>query len=120
MFTTFDAASQKLSTCRPLECQFAHNRGMNDAHTADGLGRFLTLADTAELLSISTRQASALVRSGELPAIKVGASGQWRIERTILEDYIEAKYEETRRMNLWQQADLAGLAELPFGGPPQR
>ncbi len=93
---------------------------MNDAHTADGLGRFLTLADTAELLSISTRQASALVRSGELPAIKVGASGQWRIERTILEDYIEAKYEETRRMNLWQQADLASLAELPFGGPAQR
>jgi excisionase family DNA binding protein len=89
---------------------------MNDALTADGLGRFLTLTDTAELLSISARQAYALVRSGELPAIKIGASGQWRIERTVLEDYIEAKYEETRRMNLWQQADMASLAELSFGG----
>jgi excisionase family DNA binding protein len=84
---------------------------------ADGLGRFLTLADTAELLSISTRQAYALVRSGELPAIKVGASGQWRVERTVLESYIEAMYEETRRMNLWNQSDFGNLSELSFGEP---
>jgi excisionase family DNA binding protein len=84
---------------------------------ADGLGRFLTLADTAELLSISTRQAYALVRSGELPAIKVGASGQWRVERTVLELYIEAMYEETRRMNLWNQSDFGNLSELSFGEP---
>ena len=89
---------------------------MNDA-TADGLGRFLTLADTAELLNITTTQAYALVRSGELPAIKVGASGQWRIERSILESYIEAMYEETRRMSLWNQADYTNLTELTFGEP---
>lgn len=34
------------------------------------LGRFLTLADTADVLNISASQAYALVRSGELPAIK--------------------------------------------------
>lgn len=92
----------------------AHNRGMNDA-THDELGRFLTIADTAEVLSISTNQAYALVRSGELPAIKVGASGLWRVERTVLEGYIEAMYEETRRRSLWNQSDYANLSELGIG-----
>ena len=76
------------------------------------LGRFLTIADTAEVLNISANQAYLLVRSGELAAIKVGASGRWRVERTVLEDYIEAKYEENRRINLWHQVDLSGLAEF--------
>ena len=77
-----------------------------------GLGRFLTIADTAEVLNISANQAYQLVRSGELPAIKVGAAGRWRVERSILEAYIEGKYEETRRINLWHQADFASLAEF--------
>lgn len=88
-----------------------------NATPADGIGRFLTLADTAEVLSISTKQAYALVRSGELPAIKVGASGQWRVERSVLESYIEAMYEETRRMNLWNQSDFANVAEFSLGDP---
>jgi len=87
---------------------------MNDA-TDDELGRFLTIADTAEVLSISTSQAYSLVRSGELPAIKVGASGLWRVERTVLEGYIEAMYEESRRRSLWHQSDYANLAELGIG-----
>jgi len=86
-----------------------------NAIPADGLGRFLTLADTAEVLSISAKQAYALVRSGELPAIKVGASGQWRVERTVLEAYIEALYEQTRRMNLWHQSDYANVSEFSLG-----
>jgi excisionase family DNA binding protein len=90
---------------------------MDDA-TAEGLGRFLTLADTAELLNITTTQAYALVRSGELPAIKVG-SGQWRVERAILEAYIEALYEETRRMGLWNQSEYGNITELTFGEPRQ-
>jgi hypothetical protein len=36
-----------------------------------------------------------MVRSGELPAIKVGGRGQWRIEASKLEEYIEGKYAET-------------------------
>jgi excisionase family DNA binding protein len=80
----------------------------------DELGRFLTLADTAEELSISARQAYALVRSGELPAIRVGSSGQWRVERAVLESYIAAMYEETRRMSLWNQSDFASVSEFSF------
>lgn len=58
--------------------------------------RFLTLSDVAEVLNISAAQAYALVRSGELPAIKVGGRGQWRIEETKLEEYIQTSYQRTR------------------------
>ncbi|MCU1506737.1 MAG: hypothetical protein QOD27_1731 [Microbacteriaceae bacterium] len=89
---------------------------MNDIESASGLGRFLTLADTAEILNVSASQTYALVRSGELPAIKVGGSGHWRVERSVLESYIEAKYEESRRLSLWNQSNYADLPEL-FGAP---
>lgn len=57
--------------------------------------RFLTLADVAEILSISSSQAYALVRSGELRGIKIGGRGQWRVETTELELFIERMYAET-------------------------
>jgi excisionase family DNA binding protein len=59
--------------------------------------RFLQLADVAEILNISAAQAYALVRSGELPAIKVGGRGQWRVEATQLEAYIQRAYDDTKR-----------------------
>lgn len=58
--------------------------------------RFLQLADVAEVLNISASQTYALVRSGELPAIKIGGRGQWRVERSQLEAYIQRAYEQTR------------------------
>lgn len=58
--------------------------------------RFLQLADVAEVLNISAAQVYALVRSGELPAIKIGGRGQWRVEASELESYIARMYEETR------------------------
>jgi len=58
--------------------------------------RFLTLADVAETLNISAAQTYALVRSGDLPAIKVGGRGQWRVEASELESYIARQYEQTR------------------------
>lgn len=58
--------------------------------------RFLTLADVTEVLNISSAQAYALVRSGELPAIQVGGRGQWRVEATELEAYIQRMYAQTR------------------------
>ena len=58
--------------------------------------RFLLLSDVAEVLNISSSQAYALVRNGELPAIKIGGRGQWRVERTELEEYIQRAYAQTR------------------------
>ncbi|MEJ5946165.1 helix-turn-helix domain-containing protein [Pseudokineococcus basanitobsidens] len=80
--------------------------------------RFLPLADVAEILSISSAQAYALVRSGDLPAIKVGGRGQWRVETTELEEYIRRMYSQTRAL-----VDRGGLdaadgpsADVPGGG----
>jgi excisionase family DNA binding protein len=67
--------------------------------------RFLQLADVAEMLNISARQAYTLVNSGELPAIRVGGRGQWRIEATELEAFIARKYAETRAMVDTQPAE---------------
>jgi excisionase family DNA binding protein len=66
--------------------------------------RFLTLTDVAEVLNISMSQTYALVRNGELEAIKIGGRGQYRVEREKLESYIARMYDETRKF----------LAEHPF------
>ena len=50
--------------------------------------RFLDLADVCEILTISSAQAYALVRSGELPATRVGGHGEWRVEPRVLEEYV--------------------------------
>ena len=72
--------------------------------TAD---RFLTLADVAEILNISTSQTYALVRSGDLKGIQIGGRNQWRVERTRLEEYINDAYDRT----------AASLTDLPSALP---
>jgi excisionase family DNA binding protein len=69
-----------------------------------GTPRFLTLADVAEVLNTSSAQVYALVRRGELPAIKIGGRGQWRVEASKLEEYIAQAYDATK----------AFVAEHPF------
>lgn len=75
-------------------------------HTAAMAPRFLLLADVAEILNIKPRQVYTLLHSGELPAIQVGGKGQWRIEASQLEAYIERKYAETRAMVEREQTDV--------------
>ena len=71
--------------------------------------RFVPLSDVAETLSISSSQAYALVRSGELRAIKVGGRGQWRVEVTEIESYIERQY--LRTASLIEQENAAERAK---------
>ena len=54
--------------------------------------RIEALAPVRELYS------ARLVRSGDLPAIKVGGRGQWRVETVELEAYIQRMYAETREL----------------------
>jgi excisionase family DNA binding protein len=68
--------------------------------------RFLLLSDVAEVLNISAAQAYALVRNGDLAAIKVGGRGQWRVEAQVLETYIQDAYARTRDF----------VSSHPFGG----
>jgi len=70
------------------------------------MSRFLTLAEVADELAISQSQAYALARHGDLPAVKLGGRGQWRVERARLETWLEEKHEETRRF----------IADNPFPG----
>jgi excisionase family DNA binding protein len=58
--------------------------------------RFLTLENVADFLNVSVPQAYSLVRSGELPAIKIGGRGIWRVDRRQLETYIEQLHEKTK------------------------
>ncbi|WP_179872403.1 helix-turn-helix domain-containing protein [Microcella indica] len=76
------------------------------------IGRFVTLADVAEILSLSAAEVLALVRSGELPAIRLGSIGQWRVESSVLESFIADKYDEAKRMALWNEAEFADVAEI--------
>ena len=75
--------------------------------------RFLTLADVAETLNISASQTYALVRSGELPAIKIGGRGQWRVEASELESYIARMYEQTAVFVKEHPLTRDEFAELP-------
>jgi excisionase family DNA binding protein len=75
-----------------------------------GEPRFLSLSDVSEVLNISAAQAYALVRRGDLPAIKIGGRGQWRIEASELEAYIERQYSQTRdfiERHPWRDGDDA-------------
>jgi len=76
------------------------------------LGRFLTLADVAEILRLTTGEVLTLVRSGELPAIRLGSIGQWRVEHGVLDLFITDKYDESRRLAMWNEAQYADVAEL--------
>ena len=61
-----------------------------------GTPRFYTLTEVAEVLNTSSAQVYAMVRRGDLPAIKIGGRGQWRVESTQLEDFIQRMYAETK------------------------
>jgi len=54
--------------------------------------RFLTLADVAEILNTTVAQVKALVSRKELRALQIGGRGQWRIETSELESFIERMY----------------------------
>jgi excisionase family DNA binding protein len=74
--------------------------------------RFLLLDDVAAELSTSRSQIYSLVRSGALAAVKFGGRGQWRVERSKLEEYIAAAYTDTER---WVRDNPFGNTEDDAG-----
>lgn len=65
--------------------------------------QFITLDEVQVVLSISRSQAYALVRTGDLRALRVGGRGQWRVELTELDACIGRCY---------QVAEAATAAEI--------
>ena len=49
--------------------------------------RLLTLTEAADILQVSTRTLQRMIRSGKLPALKVG--GQWRILESRFQDWVQ-------------------------------
>jgi excisionase family DNA binding protein len=72
--------------------------------------RFYRLEDVATILNVRVAQVYALVRSGELPAVKLGGRGVWRVDRNQLEEYIERLHDETRE---WAKAHPLSGSESP-------
>ncbi len=68
--------------------------------------QFVVLSEVAEILGISASQTYALVRGGELRAIKVGGRGQWRVEAAQLDELVQRMYDQTATF----------VAEHPYGG----
>lgn len=110
----------KLSTPRTASDGEVDNRVMIQNGPGDAIGRFLTVADAAEVLAVDVETVHDLILSGELPAIRVGERGPWRVERTQLELWIDDQYEATRRRSAWHQGEFANVIELSglrAGGP---
>lgn len=75
-----------MARCAP-EC---HYRAMKD--------KFLTIAEVAENLQLSAQGVRALIQSGDLPAIQVGARRLWRVPESAFDAYIERQLKATRDM----------------------
>lgn len=75
--------------------------------------RFLRLEDVAMILNVRQAQVYALVRSGDLPAIKLGGRGVWRVDGHQLEVYIDRLHDETAA---WVRAHPPTDREVPDAG----
>lgn len=47
-------------------------------------------------MNISMSQMRSLIKRGDIDAIQIGGRGQWRVEETRLDEYIERLYENQR------------------------
>ncbi|MBM0277506.1 helix-turn-helix domain-containing protein [Micromonospora tarensis] len=61
--------------------------GISTGRTAPVVSAVYTVAETAEILRLSLGSTYALVRSGEIPAIKLG--GRWAIPKRRLHQWID-------------------------------
>ncbi len=55
----------------------------------------LTTADVAHVLRLSIKTVGELMRSGQLPAMRIG--GVWRVRREALEEWMRTQEQAARR-----------------------
>jgi excisionase family DNA binding protein len=53
-------------------------------------------ADVARVLNVTVTQVYTLMRSGDLPALKIGKKGVWRVSRETLDEYLAQLEAEAR------------------------
>lgn len=81
-------------------------------HEDSTAGRFVSIADAADLLGLSVAETLGIARSGELSAIRAGRGAQWRVAVEEIDAYVAGKVEEGRRMSLFDQSDFASIVDL--------
>jgi excisionase family DNA binding protein len=66
--------------------------------TSDDLpAPLLKPADVARVLNVTVTQVYTLMRSGDLPALKIGKKGVWRVSRETLEAFLAGLETEARQ-----------------------
>ncbi len=76
---------------------------------------FVSVAAAAEILAVSISHVYALVRSGELPALRVGRKGPWRISTRALEIFIAQRYNAEAMAAQWRESQWAGIVDIADG-----
>lgn len=71
--------------------------GPGSVPTVPGVPTLLTLEEVADELAVSRSQVYALVRRRDLPALKIGGKGAWRVERTALDLWLQKVRDDTAR-----------------------
>jgi len=56
----------------------------------DGRSRFMTVAEVAQLMRVSTMTVYRLIKAGDLPAVRVGKS--YRIREDDVDRYLSSRY----------------------------
>ena len=69
--------------------------------------RFLRPDEVADVLSVSVSQVYTLMRSGQLPAVKIGRRGVWRVSAESLEAFIAQLEHEARDRSRERDAGTA-------------
>ena len=69
--------------------------------------RVYTVTEIAEILQTKVNHVHAMLRRGEIRGIQIGNRGQWRIERTELDRYIDSRYKVADAERAAQQAQAA-------------
>ena len=75
----------------------------------------VSVATAAEVLAVSVSHVYGLVRSGELPALRVGRRGPWRISTSALEMFIAQQYENEMAAAQWRESQWAGIVDISDG-----
>lgn len=61
-----------------------------------GTPRFMKPDEVADVLRVSVAQVYTLMRSGQLPAVKIGRRGVWRVSPTALAGYVAELESQSR------------------------
>jgi excisionase family DNA binding protein len=76
---------------------------------------FVSVATAAEILAVSVSHIYALIRSGELPALRIGRRGPWRISMVSLAAFVSDSYETEFTAAKWREAQWAGVIDIADG-----